>query len=429
VRSVTSITLFCFCVLLASSGIWGQTDFGYLEENVPFFFVDWAAFREEAGEKFRVEIYYKIFTRALTFVKHDDRFGASYEVQIFLSNKINRQVTGTSVEEDYFVDSYAETQSPSDFLVNEVPLSVYSGKYKLRMKLVDINSGSAFELEKDLKIPSRDQDKLLFSDIQFIRDLADSTGVSKFNRKGKMAIPSVSRTYGDFDPTLLIYYEIYDLPQDSGRYVLNYQIDHLTQAFTYQETAAVIPEAGSFSAFDSVSLEGFPSGGYFLTIELWDQDQVRAKIEGPFQIDWSILNQLKNDYFKAIEQLRFAASSSDMKELREAPEEERLERWLEFWKSKDPTPGTPENELRDEYYRRLRYVNQNLSVRTREGWETDMGRVYLTYGHPDEVEKHPFDRNVRAFQKWYYYKQSRVFLFLDRGDGEFELQPPYDGRL
>lgn len=427
-RSATSITLFCFCLFLATTGIWGQTDFGYLEESEEFFFVDWAAFREDAGEKFGVEIYYKIFTRALTFVKHTDQFRASYEIQVFLSNKINKQVTGTSMEEDYFVGSYAETQSTSDFLINKVPLSVYSGRYKLRVKLIDVNSGSAFELEKDLRILSRDQDRILFSDVQFIRHLADSTGESKFNRQGKLAIPSVSRSYGDFAPTLLFYYEIYGVPRESGRYVVTYQVDHLAQAFTHPETMDVTLEPGTFSAFDSVSLEGFPSGDYYLTIALVDQDQIKVKIERSFQIDWSLLNQLKNDYLKAVEQLRFVASSSEMKELKEAPEEERLERWLAFWKSRDDTPNAPENRKRDEYYRRLKYVNQNLSVRTREGWETDMGRVYMTYGHPDDVEKHPFDRDVRAFQRWHYYKENRIFLFIDRGDGEYELQPPYDGR-
>ncbi|UCB52657.1 MAG: GWxTD domain-containing protein [Candidatus Zixiibacteriota bacterium] len=427
-RSITCVALFCLLMLPAADSIWGQTDFGYLDESETFFFVDWAAFREEAGEKFGVEIYYKIFTQALTFVRQTDQFRASYEIQVFLSNKINKQVTGTSLEEDYFVGSYAETQSTSDFLINKVPLSVYSGRYKLRIKLIDANSGSAFELEKDLKIPSRDQDRILFSDLQFIRHLADSTGESKFNRQGKLAIPSVSRSYGDFVPTLLFYYQIYDLPRESGRYVLTYRIEHLAQAFTRQETLDVTLEPGTFSAFDSVSLEDFPSGDYSLTMALVDRDRVKAKMEGWFQVDWSLLNQLKNDYLKAIEQLRFVASSSAMKELKEAPEEERLERWLAFWKTKDPTPGTPENEVRDEYYRRLRYVNQNLSVRTREGWETDMGRVYMIYGHPDDVEKHPFDREVRAFQRWYYYKQNRVFLFMDRGDGEYELQPPYDGK-
>jgi len=33
---------------------------------------------------------------------------------------------------------------------------------------------------------------------------------------------------------------------------------------------------------------------------------------------------------------------------------------------------------------------------------------------------------TRAFQRWYYYRENRIFLFVDRGDGEYELQPPYD---
>jgi GWxTD domain-containing protein len=184
----------------------------------------------------------------------------------------------------------------------------------------------------------------------------------------------------------------------------------------------------TFSAFDSISLKDFHSGDYSLTVTLWDKNEEKAKIEGSFAVDWSYLNLLKNDYLKAIEHLRYVASSDEMQELLQAPEEEQLRKWLEFWKSKDPTPNTPENELKDEYYRRLKYVNQNLALPTTDGWETDMGRIYMIYGHPDEVEKHPFDRDVRAFQKWYYYKTNRVFLFVDRGDGEYELQPPYDGR-
>ena len=426
-RFVTSIILFCFWLILATSWVGGQTDFGYLEEKEPFFFVDYAAFREETGERFRVELYYKIFTKALSFIKHKDKFKASYEVQVVVSNKINKQVTGTSMEEDYFVDGYRETRSPSDFLINQLNLSLYSGRYKLRIALIDRNSGSAFELEKDFKIPSRTQKKILFSDIEFIRHLSDSSGESRFNKRGKLVIPSVSRSFGDTDPTLMIYYEIYGGPQVPKAYVLSYEIIHLTQAFLHQETTTVTLGPEAFSAFDSISLEDFPSGDYSLKVALLEKGQVKAKIERPFQIDWSYWSLLKNDYLKAIEQLRYVASSDEMKELKEAPEEEHLQRWLEFWKSKDPTPNTPENELKDEYYRRLKYVDQNFALPTKEGWETDMGMVYMVYGHPDEVEKHPFDREVRVFQRWHYYKKHRVFLFVDRGDGEYELQLPYDG--
>jgi len=415
-------------LISAPACVRGQTDFGYLEDRQQVFFVDQAAFREETGEMFTLEVYYKIFTKALTFVKQGERFKASYEVEMFVSNKINKQVTGTSMEEDYIVDSYQDTRSPSDFLINQLSLSLYSGRYKLRIRFIDHNSGSVFEQEKDFKIPSRTERKILFSDIQFIRHLSDSTEESKFNKRGKMVIPSASRRFGDYDPVLLLYYEIYNGPKEAKPYLLSYEMDHLNQAFMHRETTTVMLGPEAFYAFDSLSLENFPSGYYSLEIELLDKDKVRAETERQFQIDWSYVNLLRNDYFKAIEQLQYAASSNEMKEMKEAPEEERLQRWLEFWKSRDPTPNTPENELKDEYYRRLKYVNLNFALPTKEGWETDMGMVYMVYGHPDEVEKHPFDRDVRAFQRWYYYKENRVFLFVDRGDGEYELQPPYDGK-
>jgi GWxTD domain-containing protein len=426
-RIIISIFILCFWILPVANFVQAQTDFGYLEEKDPLFFVDWAAFREDTGERYRLEIYYKIMIKALAFVKDGDRFRASYEIQAFVSNKVNKQVTGTSMEEDYFVGAYRETRSPSDFLINQLHLSLYSGRYKLRIKLIDLNSASVFELEKDFKIPSRREKKVLFSDIEFVRYLADSSEVNKFNKRGNMVIPSVSRTYGDVDPTLIFYYEIYGGLEVAQPYLRRYELKHRTQAFTYQETTTVLLGTEVVSVFDSLSLEEFPSGDYFLKISLLQKDQEKAKIETQLRVDWSFLNMLKNEYDKAIEQLRYVATSDEMKELKETPEEERLQKWVEFWESKDPTPNTPENELKDEYLRRLKYVNQNFSLPAKEGWETDMGVIYMIYGHPDEVERHPFDRDVRAFQIWYYYKRNREFLFVDRGGGEYELQPPYDG--
>ncbi|HEX7401956.1 MAG TPA: GWxTD domain-containing protein [candidate division Zixibacteria bacterium] len=423
-RIVFLLILFCFLGVFAPLVILAQTDFGYIEEKEQIFFTDCAAFREDTGEKFRVEVYYKILTKGLTFVKEGDKFKTAYEVQVFASNKITKERTGTSMEEHYTVNTYEETRSPSDFLINQVNLFLYSGRYKLRIKLIDQNSGSTFEEEKDLNIPSRNKDKILFSDIEFIRQLTDSITDSRLNRKGYNIIPSVSRSYGDTDPILRFYFEIYG---ESQSYLLRSDIEHRAKDFHHQETTTVVLGPAVFSTYDSVNIEGFPSGDYYLTLELLEKDQVKAKAERTFQIEWSFFNLLKNDFAKAIDQLRYVASSDEMKKLKAVPEDKRMQAWLEFWKSKDPTPNTPENELKDEYYRRLKYVNQNFTLPTREGWETDMGMVYMVYGPPDDVERHPFDRESQAFQKWYYYKNNRVFLFMDRGDGEYLLQPPYDG--
>ncbi|MGA3016385.1 MAG: GWxTD domain-containing protein [Bryobacteraceae bacterium] len=68
--------------------------------------------------------------------------------------------------------------------------------------------------------------------------------------------------------------------------------------------------------------------------------------------------------------------------------DEEREHFIEqFWLRRDPTPGTPENEFREEHYRRIAYANQHFASRI-PGWKTDRGRIYITYGPPDEIEDH-----------------------------------------
>jgi hypothetical protein len=59
-----------------------------------------------------------------------------------------------------------------------------------------------------------------------------------------------------------------------------------------------------------------------------------------------------------------------------------------FWKQRDPTPGTPENEFKEEHYRRFLYANEHFKRGTsREGWMTDMGRIYIILGPPNSIER------------------------------------------
>jgi len=104
-----------------------------------------------------------------------------------------------------------------------------------------------------------------------------------------------------------------------------------------------------------------------------------------------------------------------------------------FWKQRDPTPGTPENEYRDELVKRFAHVNEFFGRTTsREGWRTDMGRYYMILGEPQGIER--FDGTLGAVpaQAWSYYGDARkelppqfVLLFYQRGGvGEYKLYDP-----
>jgi GWxTD domain-containing protein len=70
--------------------------------------------------------------------------------------------------------------------------------------------------------------------------------------------------------------------------------------------------------------------------------------------------------------------------------EEGCARFAEqFWLRRDPTPGTIENEYKDEHYRRIAYANEHFGTGN-PGWKSDRGRIYITYGPADQVESHPY---------------------------------------
>src|SRR5436190_5957391 len=97
-----------------------------------------------------------------------------------------------------------------------------------------------------------------------------------------------------------------------------------------------------------------------------------------------------------------------------ATAEERDQFIEQFWLRRDPSPDTPENEYKEEHYRRIAYANEHYASGI-PGWKTDRGRIYISFGPPDENESHPsggsYERPIEEgggststypFEKWRY---------------------------
>jgi GWxTD domain-containing protein len=69
-------------------------------------------------------------------------------------------------------------------------------------------------------------------------------------------------------------------------------------------------------------------------------------------------------------------------------DEEREQFVEQFWLRRDPSPDTVENEYKEEHYRRIAYANQHFASGI-PGWRTDRGRIYITWGPPDQRDEHP----------------------------------------
>src|SRR3990172_8566397 len=101
-----------------------------------------------------------------------------------------------------------------------------------------------------------------------------------------------------------------------------------------------------------------------------------------------------------------------------------------FWRRRDPTPETPENEYQIEHYRRLAYANRFLGA-GRPGWKTDRGHLYILMGPPDIIDSDPMGREMHQYptEVWIYRRPPHPQLppnmeiaFVDTHlTGEYEL--------
>lgn len=104
-----------------------------------------------------------------------------------------------------------------------------------------------------------------------------------------------------------------------------------------------------------------------------------------------------------------------------------------FWKHRDPTSGTPENEAKKEHYRRINYVNHFFGRGTPKlGWKTDRGRIYIILGEPNDIQRYEGKTTVYPSEVWFYQGKTNLGLppgfhlvfFQEGGVGEYRLYSP-----
>jgi len=130
----------------------------------------------------------------------------------------------------------------------------------------------------------------------------------------------------------------------------------------------------------------------------------------------AVRHEISGAYRTWLEQdVAYIISDEERKAFKNLSNDEEREAFIEqFWLRRNPNPDSPDNEFREEHYRRIAYANEHFAA-GKPGWKTDRGHIYISFGAPDSIESHPsggaYDRPMDEgggqtatfpFETWHY---------------------------
>lgn len=408
---------------------------GKSESFEPILQVDWAAFRGAEPGKTHLELYYQVYNFGLQFIPEGKEFVASYEITAVVFDDDGAQVSSYERDRQVRVATEVQTRSRYDYRTSQVNLDLPPGKYNVRFGLTDKGTSGVINRVMKVELPEFKGSQPRLSSIEFAQTTAekqsDSDGV--FDKEDRAIVPSVSRVYsGTEDKRLLFYFDLYAGTDTSENVVLETALRHDSRGLVFRDTVHLTLNEPVKHRLREVPIVDMVPGDYELTVVLFGRRMKKLDDRTePFSIMWSEEALLKLDWKTALSQLSYIASSGELKDVKKAKSfEERKAAYEAFWEKRDPSVGTPDNEFKREFYRRVNVANRHFARMRREGWQSDRGRIFIIYGEPDQLDDEPYSPSYPPYQVWHYYREGRYrrFVFVDKDqDGDYRLQFPFDG--
>lgn len=382
----------------------------------------------ESGEP-EIRIDFRFARGELLFERRPDGFHNAYEVRVILSKeKGHQQVAGDAFTRELKVARYSETNIQGDDLYEQITFQLPPGKYIAEAFLTDLTAERTSSTSLPIEVPGGGGD-IWITDLSLGTARADSTGASRGAYD-----PNPSRHYVDDVQRLVATGEIVDNRPASAPdsiYKLHYRVVSDVDPDLARGDTAIVRVGARTRFVIRPRLGILNAGTYRFVLELTGptlpakgkKKATPIRREKEFTVEQSAANAAL-DPRTSIEVLRYIALDWEKDEIDKLrTEEDRRSFWVAFWQRRDPSPDTPQNEAMDEFYKRVRYADQHFGSGG-AGWKTDMGRIYIQYGQPDEIVRNPFRFDGPPEEIWYYYHDRKTFYFIDQdGFGRYELDP------
>lgn len=379
-----------------------------------------STFEEDSGEP-AAKVIAQFVNDNLTFVKNDSAYEAEVQIEYFMTEKTNDYVFNRTVDKKVVVEDYEYTESRKALNTFYIEMPVIPGSYEVVVTAMDKNNQKQFSQTASFEFTdgtATDQ-KFIVSDILFFGDYQTDTdgSITSFN-------PELTNAFSSEKKYVYAYFNSF-VYSSKDSVLIKYRVKDDRGVTVTQNQYMVGGDDQYKEHFIRLSRYYFNRKKYVFELFANSADQWIVK-NTAFGFFWRFSPNTMQDLDLALDQLKYVAENDSLKLYKKAPFSEKKKFFERFWRDRDPDPGTEDNEIMNEYYRRISFVNSNFSSSGVPGWLSDRGRIFIKFGEPDEIERHPFDAQSYPYQIWRYFSVNKVFLFIDRtGFGDYDLHPSY----
>ena len=426
-RFTLVLLLFLFQVLIVD----GRAQSGETLDEQHGFLLDVISLRGDSAETHRVDVYVVIPYQSLQFEKRETSYRSNFTVRISVRDKSGERLRTESVSRVLDVTEYTSTQGiNAEFDYIQKVYSLPPGDYEVEVLVRDVLAQRELSRRRRVSVIDYRSYPFSISGILLAGAIAQQQGRYTVTPHVTDDVTSML-TDGFF-----AFFESYNNSPLISAFDATWQIlDSDGDVMASGERMRQVCEQNRQQHFVKVNLPADISPGNFvlkvlaLRIDAGEELQtsdILAVSEHSLRIEMnSQFGPIGDEaLWTAIRQMRYVATQEELNVIEAgADTETRRERFFDFWRNIDPTPGTLRNEAYDEFYARIDYVNKKFRSYS-AGWLTDMGRVFIIFGPPQDVQRQDYRTDGRVVERW-SYPNNREFIFVDyKGFGDFRLSSP-----
>tara|TARA_B100000963_G_scaffold95352_1_gene82129 strand:+ start:154 stop:1554 length:1401 start_codon:yes stop_codon:yes gene_type:complete len=382
-----------------------------------------------------IETYLSVNGNGVTYVsKPNGTFQAqlSVNIEFIKDDKI--------IKVDKYILSSPEINDTSfiDFVfLDQQRYQLFEGDYNLRLRIKDNNNTSEeIKHEQAIKIKSINNG---FSDIQLVESYSKTKDKNILSKGSYDLVPFISNLYNTANKKLSCYFEYYSETDEE----ILIQISIISQS-TQKIVNDFVKRKKCKSMFDAslitFSIENLPSGTYYLNIDAINRNneaihsqkrkfyKINKDIKNEFVFDNTFISSIDNkdtlkQFIQFLHPLQSSVENIQAKNL-DYDNVEMLQKYFyRFWHDRDPFNT---EESWKNYHNQVKLVNKEFTNGIIDGYLSDRGRIYLSYGSPNSRSQEIMPKGFQPFEVWHYYsignERDIKFIFSnDKMPNEYRL--------